>query len=58
MKSRNDNAKREPEPLRFSRLKLMGKSAAHYAAGYPEETSLMTASILGALDAKKPKGTR
>ena len=31
----------ELEPVRFSRLKLMGKSAAHYAHGYDTETSSM-----------------
>lgn len=39
MKSSNDNHAREP--VRFSRLKLMAKSAAHFAAGYGEETSPM-----------------
>lgn len=29
------------EPLRFSRLKLMSKSAAHYALGYGEDTGSM-----------------
>lgn len=29
------------DPVRFSRLKLMGKSAAHYAAGYGGETGEM-----------------
>jgi len=29
------------EPVRFSRLKLFSKSAAHYAAGYSEETGAM-----------------
>jgi hypothetical protein len=29
------------EPVRFSRLKLMGKSAAHYAAGFGSETGAM-----------------
>jgi hypothetical protein len=38
MKSSNDNAR---EPVRFSRLKLMAKSAAHFAEGYGEETSPM-----------------
>jgi hypothetical protein len=31
----------ELEPLRFSRLKLMAKSAAHYAAGFGGETGAM-----------------
>jgi hypothetical protein len=31
----------ELEPLRFSRLKLMGKSAAHFAHGYGEETGAL-----------------
>jgi hypothetical protein len=31
----------ELEPLRFSRLKLMGKSAAHYQHGYGEETGAL-----------------
>ncbi len=31
----------ELEPVRFSRLKLMGKSAAHFQAGYGTETSSM-----------------
>lgn len=38
MKSQNDNAL---EPVRFSRLKKMALSAAHYAAGFGEETSPM-----------------
>jgi hypothetical protein len=37
--SSNDNA--PPDPLRFSRLKLMGKSAAHYALGRSDETASM-----------------
>ena len=36
--SSNDN---DLQPLRFSRLKLMGKSAAHYVEGYGEETGPM-----------------
>lgn len=39
MKSSNDN--QELEPVRFSRLKLMGKSAAHFAEGYGAETGPM-----------------
>lgn len=39
MKSSNDN--HPPEPVRFSRLKLMGKSAAHFAEGYGPETGPM-----------------
>lgn len=38
MKSQNDNAL---EPVRHSRLKKMALSAAHYAAGFGEETSPM-----------------
>ena len=38
------------EPLRFSRLKLMGKSPAHYAAYVPQETGAMeTGSAADAL---------
>lgn len=39
MKSSNDN--QPPEPVRFSRLKLMAKSAAHFAEGYGAETGPM-----------------
>jgi hypothetical protein len=39
MKSQNDNHAREP--VRFSRLKLMAKSAAHFAEGYGDETGPM-----------------
>lgn len=39
MKSSNDN--QPPEPVRFSRLKLMAKSAAHFAEGYGTETGPM-----------------
>lgn len=39
MKSSNDN--HELEPVRFSRLKLMAKSAAHFAEGYGDETGPM-----------------
>ncbi len=38
MKSSNDN---DTEPVRFSRLKLMAKSAAHFAEGYGPETGPM-----------------
>jgi hypothetical protein len=31
----------KPDPVRFSRLKLMGKSAAHFAEGYGGETGPM-----------------
>lgn len=39
MKSQNDNDL--TEPVRFSRLKLMSKSAAHFAAGFGPETGPM-----------------
>lgn len=39
MKPTNDN--QPPEPVRFSRLKLMAKSAAHFAEGYGAETGPM-----------------
>jgi len=39
MKSQNDN--HELEPVRFSRLKRMATSAAHYAAGFGPETGPM-----------------
>ena len=38
--SSNDNAQ-ELQPVRFSRLKLMGKSPAHYQAGVDTETGSM-----------------
>jgi hypothetical protein len=45
MQSSNDNhavaPEAELEPVRFSRLKLMGKSPAHFAEGYGAETGSM-----------------